>query len=183
MLEDRTGKLTIDQVSQPPITDHFHSNTVPTEGVYTYWFRYRFRNIMTRKAEIVIPEWLVSYADVYTQNAIGGWGHKMSGRYVPWNRRDGIKKFMSILYTLQPGEELLIYERNEWATPHSLPKNFDRSIYFVNKTTLEGYLDYEPSVLAPFIFGVFLVAAFLNFYFFIVIRERVYLYFSSCCGI
>src|SRR6476646_6981593 len=111
MLEDKTAKLTIDQVSQPPITNQFHSNTVPAKGVNTYWFRYRLKNTMTQEVEIAISEGLVSYGDIYTKNAKGQWDHKMNGRYVPWSKRDGVKKFMSILYTLQPGEELLIHER------------------------------------------------------------------------
>jgi signal transduction histidine kinase len=178
MLEDRTGNLNIDQVSRSPIADKFHVNTVSTEGVYVYWLRYRIKNVMAKKVDVIIPEVIPDYGDVYTMKPGGGWDHKMNGRYVPWSQRDGLKRLRCIIYTIQPGEELSVYERNRWVNPNSPPSNFSVPIFLVNKTNLEKAADDEPSILPPFLFGIFLVAAFLNLYFFIVVRERVYLFFS-----
>ena len=177
MLEDKTGKLTINEVSQPPVINKFHGNTGSTKEVYVYWFRYVVKNTMTQKVEIAIPE-NACYSDVYVQNVTGRWDHKITGRYVPWSQRDDLKKAISMLYTIQSGEELLVYERKKWSMPYFPPQNLSIDIYLVNKPALEKYFDYELSVLPPFIFGIFLIAAFLNLYFFIVVRERVYLYFS-----
>ena len=124
MLEDRTGKLTIDQVSQPPIANQFHTNTVPTEGVNVYWFRYRIKNTMTQKVEIAIPEDARATLMYIRKMQPGQWDHKMTGLYVPWSQRNDLKRVISLLYTIQPGEELLVYERNKWAIPHLPPQNF-----------------------------------------------------------
>src|SRR4051812_23362932 len=118
MLEDKTGKFTINQVSQPPLTNKFHANTVPTKGfdfsINAYWFRYRIKNIMTHNAGISLPE-AAAYADVYTPKATGVWEHKKTGFAIPWIQRDGLKKIRQITYTLQPREELLVYERDNFA--------------------------------------------------------------------
>src|SRR6476620_9272466 len=178
MLEDKTGKLTIGEVSRPPVIDQFHANTVPKEGVNVYWFRYRIKNILARQIDIIIPENLPSYADVYIEKSPDVWAHKNTGRYVPWSQRDDLKRFLSLRYTLQPGEEVLMYGRGKWAIPHAKPSNFSPDILLANKVVQEYFYDVEPSALSPFMFGIFLVAAFLNLYFFIIVRERVYLYFS-----
>src|SRR4051794_3119158 len=116
MLEDRTGKLTIDQVSQPPIANQFHTNIVSAEGVNIYWFRYCVKNVMTQKIEVGIPT-KSPYADVYTRDSTGRWDHKMTGYYVPWSKRDDLKRIESLLYTIQPGEQLLVYERESGLIP------------------------------------------------------------------
>ncbi|MBD0349615.1 MAG: hypothetical protein ICV65_00525, partial [Flavisolibacter sp.] len=57
MLEDKTGNLTIDQVSTSPISDSFHANTTKQRGInyaiHTFWFRLRLKNNMIREANIV----------------------------------------------------------------------------------------------------------------------------------
>ncbi|HEY6977728.1 MAG TPA: ATP-binding protein [Chitinophagaceae bacterium] len=177
MLKDSTGKFTIDQIIQSPFTDQFHFDTLPEKGVNVYWFRYRIKNSMSQKEEIAIPE-NEPYGDVYTQDIKGRWDHRRTGYNVPWSQRDGLKKTKMVLYTLQPGEELLVYERHKFDYASRVHAKFYVHIYFADKVIQKYYIDNEPSVIPPVIFGIFLVAAFLNLYFFIVVRKRVYLYFS-----
>src|SRR5215831_1041245 len=165
MLEDKTGKLTIDQVSQLPVASRFHGNTGIAKGVY--WFRYRLKNAMPQKVEIAIPLG-VQIADEYTQNSTGQWHHKITGYLVPWSQRDGLKKTLHILDTLQPGEELLLYDRVKLDDIILPPSNFHLSLVIglADKVIRESYVDNQPSALPPLILGLFLVAAFLNLYFF-----------------
>src|SRR5215831_12587075 len=66
MLGDKTGKLTIDQVSQSPVADQFHNNTGTDHSVNIYWFRYRIKNVMRHEARITISEDGIPEADIYT---------------------------------------------------------------------------------------------------------------------
>jgi two-component system NtrC family sensor kinase len=177
MLEDRTGKLTINQVIHSPIADQFHAFNKVDYSTNVDWFRYRFKNVMSHEAGITIGEGGAGYADVYTQNAIGKWDHKISGHEVPWSQRDGLKKMMQVTYTIQPGEELLLYERNVFDYNFDRPQNFVFRVGLTDKVIQKNY-DNGSSVLPAFIFGIFLLAALFNLYFFMVVRERVYLYFS-----
>ena len=49
---------------------------------------------------------------------------------------------------------------------------------FTDKVIQDYYNDNDPSVLPSFLFGFFLLAALFNIYFFLVVHERVYLFFS-----
>ena len=84
-LKDKTGKLTIDQVSQPSFTDQFHTDTFSERGIHVYWFRCRLKNAMSHKVEIAILE-DVSYGDVYFQDTTGRHDYKRNGFDVPWKR-------------------------------------------------------------------------------------------------
>src|SRR6476620_5275127 len=117
MLEDPEGEWTIDEVSQSNIADKFHANTTKIKGVdysiNTFWLRYHFKNSMEHEARITIPK-DVSSAVLYTRGLDGGWNQKTTGKIVPWSKRDDLKRITSITYTIQPGEELLIYERDNF---------------------------------------------------------------------
>ena len=120
MLEDPEGKWTIDEVSRPPVADKFHANTTKTKEIFgldysikTFWLRYRFKNNMKHEARITIPK-NVTHADLYTPGSDGKWNHKLTGTTVPWSKRQDIKRITTITYRIQPGEELLIYERDNF---------------------------------------------------------------------
>ena len=49
---------------------------------------------------------------------------------------------------------------------------------FTDKVIQDYYNDNDSSILPSFIFGIFLLAALFNLYFFLIVRGRVYLYFS-----
>jgi hypothetical protein len=111
MLEDRTGKLTIDQVAKTPLADQFRVSTKGQNySTNVYWIRYSIENDMAHEIEISIPENGTPYADVYTRNSTSKWEHKVSGNAVAWSRRNGLKKIMQIPYYLQAGDKLLVYE-------------------------------------------------------------------------
>ena len=184
MLEDPEGKWTIDEVSRSPLSDKFHANTTKTNGIFevdysinTFWLRYRLKNNMGHEARITIPK-NVTYADFYTLGSDGKWNHKKTGTAVPWSKRDDLKRITTLTYLIQPGEELLFYEQDNFDysinTPDFLEINFD----FTDKVIQDYYDDNDPSILPSFLFGLFLLAALFNLYFFLIVRGRVYLFFS-----
>ncbi len=184
MLEDSEGKWTIDEVSRPPIADQFHANTTKTNGILevdysinTFWFRYRFKNNMKHEARIIIPK-NVSYGDLYTLASDGKWNHKTTGTIVPWSKRDDLKRITTLTYSIQPGEELLFYERNHFNYNSNTPDFFGIKFGFTDKVIQAYYDENDSSILPSFIFGVFLLAALFNLYFFLIVHQRVYLIFS-----
>ena len=184
MLEDREGLCTINDVSRPPIADKFHANTTKTDGmlgvdysIHTFWLRYRFKNNMKQEARITIPK-NVTYAVLYTPGSDGKWSHKLTGTTVPWSKRDGLKRNTTVIYIIQPGEELLIYERDNFDYLINTPDFIEIRFGFTDKVMQDYYDDNDSSVFPSFIFGVFLLAALFNLYFFLIVRGRIYLFFS-----
>jgi signal transduction histidine kinase len=184
MLEDPEGKWKIDEVSHPPIADKFHANTTQTEGILsvdysvnTFWLRYRLKNSMMHEARIQMPK-KVTYADLYIRGSDGKWNHKMTGTGVPWSKRDGLKRITTVTYTIQPGEELLFYERDNFDYYINTPDFLEIDFGFTDKAIKGYYDDNDSSILPSFLFGFFLLAALFNLYFFLIVRGRVYLFFS-----
>jgi two-component system NtrC family sensor kinase len=181
MLEDPEGKWTIDEVSQSPVADKFHANTTKINGVdhsiNTFWLRYRFKNNMGHEARITIPK-DVSAAVLYTRGSDGKWNHKTTGKTVPWSKRDDLKRITTVTYIMQPGEELLIYERDVFNYPINEPDFLEVNFGYTDKVIQDYYNDTDPSVFPSILFGFFLLAALFNIYFFLVVHERVYLFFS-----
>src|SRR4029077_8484961 len=147
-------------------------------SINTFWLRYRFKNNMGHEAGITIPK-DVSYTVLYTRGSDGKWNPKTTGKIVPWSKRDDLKRITSITYTIQPGEELLIYERDSFNYAINYELDFlEINVGFTDKV-MQDYDDNNyPSVLPSLLFGFFLLAALFNIYFFLVVHERVYLFFS-----
>jgi hypothetical protein len=181
MLEDSAGTLTIDQVSQPPLAEKFHSNNTNRKGIdhsiQAYWVRYRFRNDITHEAKITIPKY-ITYAVLYTRNAQGEWIHKTTGAGVPWSKRNDLKRITAVSYVIPSGEELLVYERNNFDYDFDVPALPAINFGFTERVIQEQYLDNNPHILPSILFGFLMLAALFNIYFFLIIRERVYLFFS-----
>jgi signal transduction histidine kinase len=185
MLEDTVGKWTIVEVNRPPIATKFHANTTKLHGIlqidysiHTFWLRYRLKNGMKREVRIAIPKDNTTYADLYTHSSFGQWSHKITGAIVPWSKRADLKRIKTAVYTIQPGEELLIYERNYFDYLINTPDFLDVKFGFTDKFVQSYYNDSDASVLPYFIFGIFLLAALFNLYFFLIVRWFVYLFFS-----
>ena len=132
---------------------------------------------MGHEARITIPK-DVTYADFYTRTSNEIWIHKITGTNVPWNQRNDLKRITSLMYVIQPGEELLIYERDIFNYPINQPDFLEINFGFTDKVIQDYYNDIDPSVFPSILFGFFLLAALFNIYFFLVVHERVYLFFS-----
>jgi two-component system NtrC family sensor kinase len=181
MLEDRAGELTFDQVSQSPLSEKFHPNNTKEKGIdfsiQTYWVRYKLRNSMTNEARITMPK-NATEVDLYTRSTNEKWNHKRTGTGVPWSKRSDLKRITTVNYIIQPGEELLVYERDNFNYYINRPDFLKVDFGFTDKAIKEYYDDNDSSILPSFLFGFFLLAALFNLYFFLIVRGRVYLFFS-----
>src|SRR5437773_3578428 len=83
MLEDPTGTLTIDQVSQPPMSNKFHFDSTYRNGIgfsiHTYWMRLRLRNGMARRADIILYQQYADKIDYFFKYADGSEHHQSIG--------------------------------------------------------------------------------------------------------
>src|SRR5688572_16228231 len=184
ILQDPEGKWTIDGVSQPPISDKFHENTTKKGGIdysiKAYWVRYRIRNNMTHDASITIQKKL-TLAELYTRDTLKQWNRKKTGTGVPWSQRNDFKRITSLTYNIPAGEELLIYERNNFDYDLNIP-GFPGlppiELGFTETLLQEQYLDNNSDLLPSILFGFLILASLFNIYFFLITREKVYLFFS-----
>ena len=186
VLEDKEGRWTIEQVSKPPLSDKFHRRDTVIQGidtvVKTYWFRFRLKNVMNVPAKISLDAYF-ERDDYYVLDQKGSVNHFVTGRNVPWKNKDGLKSRNYIPLTLQPGEELFVYDRASNDRP-GMPDLFNLNIASTEKIIQRDFIS-EQDYLVPkffkltyFALGFFLLATIFNLFFFWTTRERTYLYFA-----
>jgi signal transduction histidine kinase len=191
MLEDKESNLTFQQVTQSPVADQFHFNHSKNNQVdfriHTYWFCYRLMNTMSHDAEIGF-----SYGDLsnggnehitFYLKQDGKWNKLENGLLAPRRKLNGLVLNNYIPVIMKPGEELIVYNRvyNSFLFPFT---STEYSIYFnSSKKILEqSYVQdeslYISAVHDSILFGILLFACVFNFFFFLIVRERVYLWFA-----
>jgi signal transduction histidine kinase len=185
MLEDIDSKFSLQQVSSPPIAARFFKpspkNTAGNFLIHTYWTRYILKNAMRANVDICIFGYYPRH-EIFSKDASGQWHHQLSGFLQPWSKVDGFKTIRAMPVTIPAGEDVLIYERitkdNRFRFPEPLDDGFIFEKDLVNED--DGFISqfYSNAVFRSLIFGVLLFAALLNFVLFMMVRERVYLYFS-----
>ncbi len=189
VLEDKTGTLKIDEVSNQPLAGKFQGITAKIKSldtsIHTYWFRYRLKNATDKEINIALDS-RADQSDFYVFQGSDKPKHFVTGNTYPRNKKDGFKEGNYIPLVLKPQEEVIIYYRifNDKA---GIPKDF--VIDFVN-TEKELQAEYKIlngerndyyniySLYTAFIIGILFLASFFNLFFFLIAREKVYLYFS-----
>jgi len=194
MLEDKEGKLSFEQVNQSPAADHFHydTNRKINFQIPTYWFRFALKNSSSYPMKIGFYDTYKTTSDWYITRANGRLIHKVSGLGTPWSKNESLK-FMSFFswsvnfmpLTIEPGEVVVIYNRayyDYFNYNYTDPRQFIISFGSTEKAILQNYVvnesHYFNSVHDSFFFGVMLLAAIFNFFFYLIIRERTYFYFA-----
>jgi len=186
ILEDKNGKWTIEDVGKPPLSNNFHKRDTILKGidtvVKTYWFRFRLKNVMDRQAKISLDAYF-ERDDYYILRQNGSITHFVTGSNVPWKNKDGLKPRNFIPVTMEPAEEILVYDRGSNDNP-GMPDNFTLDIAGTEKIIQRDFVDEQDNwvpkyfKLVYFGLGIFLLAAFFNLFFFGVTREKTYLYFA-----
>lgn len=158
------------QVMFQALTD---TSTVTIPPKNNIWLRYRIKNTTGKPLGITIPEG-VGRANVYIAGPAGQWSHFETGTDIPHSKRDGYKRIRQIPYTIPAHAEIMVYE-----------KNFDSSRYImlsvmagIEKNVIREYFDNDDYLLqivhSGVLFGFFIFGAVFNFFFFSVVREKVY---------
>lgn len=182
ILPDATGKLSLPAVQasafESPGTTKYR---IANHDINVYWFRYSLKNLVDHSVQVAIPAAL-SRVEVYTTDSLGRWTKKTTGAGVPFSERSDFKRYRQLVYTIHPGETVTFYERE------MLNFKIDRFMslaigYKILKDTPTEVVNYyedrlsEVSVIA-FLCGLLVLAALVNVFFYLVSREKVYLWFA-----
>ena len=186
MLEDPKEKWTIEEVSKSPISNQFHffsgKNSSPKNSIHSIWFRFVLKNMMNNEADISLPG-NFEQVEFYIPGKNGKWQKFGSGWNMPWSKKGGLKFSGYIPLILQPNEEMAIYLRAHSSFLDSYSSG-DYPIYILFTAKQVEYIEYQMGsyfvngVHDSILFGLLLFAAIFNFFFFLIVREKVYLLFS-----
>jgi signal transduction histidine kinase len=190
MLEDKNGSLAFEQVSKSSLTNKFHYDTSKkiNYDVPFYWFRFSLKNTMDHKIEIGFNDppfqWITDWYIITGSGVL----HKHTGYGTPWSKDDALKldDFYNFLpVTIEPGQTAVLYKRiyfHQVIFYNTHPKQFFIAYGFTDKVITQNYIKdeghYFKGIHDSFFFGVMLLAAVFNFFFFLIVRERMYLYFA-----
>src|ERR1051326_4335500 len=186
-LEDAGGTWTIDQVTQPPLSDKFHSNSTYNNGVgysiHTYWMRCRLKNIMNKRADIFFYTPYADRIDYYFSRSDGRWDQESSGYLYAADNKTIFQANYYVPLSIDAGQEITIYVRFYiiyfYYANYSRPKNLELSYGSKEKFVNEYHKEYLlPAIKEAFLCGILIIALIYNLFFFWTVKERLYLYFS-----
>jgi two-component system, NtrC family, sensor kinase len=187
VLNDPKATYTINQITQPALSAQFHhlqtGTNHPDNFSSTHWLKYQLKNTMNRRAEIAFSTGS-DQSDYYLFRKDSAMAHFITGRTVPWEKRDGLKKATAIPFSLAPGETGTVIQRRFNHNPDSLSAETRIRLYATKKledAALKEYeIDYvqETHLYTSFIAGLLLLAGIFNFLLFWQLKERTNLYFS-----
>ncbi len=185
ILEDYSGKLTVEQVRKPPFSLQFQPDTSQklNFSVYAYWFRYRIKNTLDHAVSISFS-CTSAYNDLYVRKSNDSISHFTTGALVPWSDRDGAKRICAITLTLQPHEEVLCYQRERF-TFWFLFKPVQLWWGFASVQETQG-INYTENgeitssvIVYSTITGMLILALLFNIILFGISRDKLYLLYSA----
>jgi len=142
-----------------------------------FWVRYRLKNPHGFPLQIAFP--VISRQATYYIGVNGKWQHFTSGYLVPWSKKDGIKSYNYIVYTLPANTEVNVYAYLKGIDHgRDVYPRLDNYSTFI-KSTFHGQMAYslDDAITAAF-FGFIFFGVIFNLLFYYVNRERVYLIYS-----
>ena len=194
LLEDKDGTLSYEQVSKFPVADKFHYDTAKKINfqIPTYWFRFTIKNITNRQLKIGFYDDFKAISDWYITKTNGEITHKISGLETPWSKDESLKFIINFQYrlnfipiTIEPKETLIFYNKafyNYFNYSHTNPRQFYISYGSTDKFIFQNYISnksyYFNSINDSFLFGFLILAAVFNFFFFLIVREKTYIFFA-----
>ncbi|MDQ6814414.1 MAG: ATP-binding protein [Bacteroidota bacterium] len=181
------GKWNIEQVSNPPVSTTFHENVVPVTSlnysVNTFWVRFKVKNSLHNNVSVAVQP-KSAYTSLYTRDNDGKWIQRTTGDNTVWSKRDGFKMISAIPFVVKAGEEAWIYEKIIFDYRAVRPKPIEVALALSYKVVNDNYVDNDAqlfkTIIGSFFIGLLLFAAVFNFFFFLVVRERVYFYYALC---
>ncbi|MCW5914721.1 MAG: hypothetical protein KIT66_08955 [Chitinophagaceae bacterium] len=176
MLTDSTGKMTLQEAIS---SDQFQNTSREIDYHFkTYWIRYRIKNQMNKDVQIALWADNISYSDFYVKTDDTNWQHFRSGGLVPYSKRNGLKSLRAILQTIAPGESIMVYQNNTYNYILDKPVRMSAGFSFEAVVSQARYAHYIMSINETFILGLMLLTVAINLYFFIIVREKEFLYFA-----
>ncbi|AWH84665.1 hypothetical protein HYN59_05810 [Flavobacterium album] len=141
------------------------------------WVRYRLKNTSAHAL-------IITFSARHTKEHIyiskkGKWQHFKSGDMVSWSDRDGLKDLLEVPYTLEPGEEIKVYQNfgdvTFWSSPTPRIGNY---LKIIDRYYKDAPNYTSEDVIAFGFFGFMIFGVIFNLFFYYVNREKVYLVFA-----
>jgi len=175
ILEDQSGRLTIDQVTAPPYAGQFitQQKDAPAFGLgdQVFWLRFQLSAPGSHGAEWLLVQNfpLALFFDLYIPQPDGSYRVKRAGKMEPFAEREVPHR--NPVFQLNPGPEPLTYY---------IRAAFQGSLVFpLAVLSRSEFLKGETPVLLGFglYFGIMLAMALYNLYIGVSLRDRIYLYY------
>ncbi len=189
VLEDTGGKFNIQDVTNLPLIKNFHRYGADTAGlskknISVFWTRFQLENTTENAIKITLQENQDKF-DVFVRGKGNDWQHLRSGIMTRKKYKDGFAAFNAVPITIEAGEKILIYTRQSLKKNFAYPSplviyNTDRFIekYYVAKVENQSVAYGFNHLLESFIIGVLLITFMFKVYFYLVVKEKLYLYFA-----
>lgn len=179
MMADPGGKMNLERA----LNSHRFQNEnqeIDYEN-HVYWQRFQLYNALPKELKIAFP--VTSYrANLFTKFKNENWKHYTTGSGVPWSQRDGLKRIPAFLITIPSRDTVTVYKRMFLNFIVAQPDSIKASFSDADKLIEHNYLtneSYEMNVIQDtFLLGMFILSMVINFYFFLVVREKEFLYFT-----
>ncbi len=176
---DSVGNLSFNQVLH---SNHFQNNIQKVNyQFHVYWMRFRLLNTMPKDIKIAFPE-KAAQVDLYTRLNDGRWNHAITGSMVGWNKRNGLKRTNAFVLSIPPGSTLTVYKRMAWNYVAFQPDTLSAYFTPAERLIMQNYVKDDSFLMTSLqdaiMVALFILTMIISFYFFLVVREKEFLYFS-----
>jgi PAS domain S-box-containing protein len=176
ILKDPSGELTIQDVTSVAYQDQFRLSQTDTPNFgyqsAAYWVRFRVRNQSERLHNWILELGFANmhYLDLYLPLPDGtGYVVKQTGVLRPYKSRDIPFRLLSFNLDVPSGSEQTVYLRFRSDASMTLP------LMLWSQSAFTGHMLVDQLTLGAF-YGILLIMALYNFFLFILIRDRTYIY-------
>lgn len=172
--KDTSGKLTLENILGDSVQENFklQEKSVPNFSITqdAIWGKFTIKNETQESCYLFIEYARIHHITFYYPQKNGSYAVATSGFFHPLNKRDINGNFFYFeLNTPQQNKEYTYYFRIKSDEPIMLPA-------LIGSATVLSDHRHANGLMTGFIWGVVLATAFYNFFIFIAIRERSYLY-------
>lgn len=179
VLADPQGKMGLKDVIQSGLFQDI-SRTINYK-YHVYWLKYRLVNNTGHEIKLSLPE-EAAYVDLYTRINNGIWQHARTGKLVPWNERDGLKRIPAFNLVIPAFDTMSVFKRVYWNYVASQPDSLSSNFVFTDKLIEKDYVKDDSflmtSIQDAFMVGLYVLTIIISFYFFLVVREKEFFLFS-----
>ena len=174
ILEDKEGKLTIDDIQKPEMESLWvkSNSDVPGFGYSKsiYWVRFELASKLEKKYYLEIDYPHLDQIDFYSISSIGKITHKKTGDKLTFENRDiNYRNFIFFIFVSESFSDRY-YIRFESEGSILLPLNLWSPVTFLEKKNIE-------MIGFGFFFGALIVMAFYNLFLWASIRDRSHVYY------
>jgi signal transduction histidine kinase len=192
-MPDSVGKWSINDMDLPSVDQLFHpaseGTMLITQSVKAYWIRFRMSNPTDRDLSIGFKS-QTAFSKIYVKSIEGKWLTMDNGLATAWHKLDGFKLLKFVPFVIKPHEEIAVIEQVRISFFYSLRPSleymplkylsviFGYSDQVVKSDYVENETHYFTGIHDSVLFGFLVFVALFNFFFFLIVKEKMYLFFA-----